>query len=423
MMEDDVSEEVKAATQATVRPLITESSTAESSTVQVVLEDLGSNLLQIPDYQRDCDQWSIETKSLLIESVINNLTIPAFFFEVLQRDGIEVNEVVDGQQRLTTLSDFYNGKFTMVSADEAPYISPYSLHYAGKGYQDLPITYQQAFKRYRLTIIKLRNLGDMRLEVFRRINQGGTPLSGQDIRLAYYGEGSRAVAFIRIAGIYDCERPSAVRFLSSVEGRFGMRYPWVGPAANFWNEWWSEKDVSRGQVPSEMFLWSMISVDAGRLNNLLKDSGTLSKIRCRYNNAIEEALDSYVSYLNCQDHNAEEPPYFMTYQELTDEFFPKFMTAFAMIVLRGPSITVSKYRAIASVIGSLYKKNVDLDAITPDQWTSLIEFIRKPTEVARANGTTYPYGKGRWEGNGGYYRQFDVVDSIVSKIINEPTKA
>ena len=45
----------------------------------------------------------------LIESVINNLTIPAFFFEVLVEGGIEKNEVVDGQQRLTDGAFVYNG--------------------------------------------------------------------------------------------------------------------------------------------------------------------------------------------------------------------------------------------------------------------------------------------------------------------------
>jgi hypothetical protein len=44
--------------------------------------DLNDGTLRIPDYQRDADQWDKSTKSLLIESVINNLTIPAFFFEV-----------------------------------------------------------------------------------------------------------------------------------------------------------------------------------------------------------------------------------------------------------------------------------------------------------------------------------------------------
>ena len=78
-----------------VKPLITESSTSESTNVEVVMNDLRDKILRIPDYQRDTDQWDDTTKSLFIESVINNLTIPAFFFEPIQEEGVEINEVVD----------------------------------------------------------------------------------------------------------------------------------------------------------------------------------------------------------------------------------------------------------------------------------------------------------------------------------------
>ncbi len=46
------------------------------------MNDLRDEIVTIPDYQRDSDQWAEPTKSLLVESVINNLSIPAFFFEV-----------------------------------------------------------------------------------------------------------------------------------------------------------------------------------------------------------------------------------------------------------------------------------------------------------------------------------------------------
>lgn len=62
------------------KPLIPESSTSESTRVDSVLKDLEDGIIQIPDYQRDSDQWDEVTKSLLIESIINNLSIPAFFF-------------------------------------------------------------------------------------------------------------------------------------------------------------------------------------------------------------------------------------------------------------------------------------------------------------------------------------------------------
>src|SRR5271165_4900182 len=133
-----------------VRPLIPESSTSESTTVEVVMNDLRDQTVRIPDYQRDSDQWAEPTKSLLVESIINNLSIPAFFFEVRLDGGVEMDEVIDGQQRLTTLFDFFNGRFSLVDSQEAPYLSPNSVHYAGKRFDQLPEAYRQAFKKYQL---------------------------------------------------------------------------------------------------------------------------------------------------------------------------------------------------------------------------------------------------------------------------------
>ena len=45
-------------------------------------------------------------KSLFIESVLNRLTVPAFYLAADINDPDRF-EVVDGQQRLTTLKDFF----------------------------------------------------------------------------------------------------------------------------------------------------------------------------------------------------------------------------------------------------------------------------------------------------------------------------
>ncbi|MGZ9219934.1 MAG: DUF262 domain-containing protein [Candidatus Binatia bacterium] len=262
-----------------VRPLILESSTSESTTVEVVMNDLRDDIVKIPDYQRDSDQWAESTKSLLVESVINNLSIPAFFFEVNVDGGVEYNEVVDGQQRLTTLFDFYKSKFPLVDSQDAPYLSPNSIHYAGKTFDQLPQAYQHAFKRYRLAVIKLRNLGEMRLEVFRRINQGGTPLSGQDIRLAYYGEKSPSLALIRLSGVYDPDRLAAKRFIQNAKGEFGISYPWNSPSAlETWRDWWEEKEIARGQTASETFLWSLVTAQVEQLDSILQNDSALQKL-------------------------------------------------------------------------------------------------------------------------------------------------
>lgn len=404
-----------------IKPLVSESSTAESSQVQMVLNLLSEGDIFIPDYQRDSDQWSQETKSLFIESIINNLTIPAFFFEVSLRDGVEVNEVVDGQQRITTLNDFFENKLRLVDSDDAPYISPFSIHYAGKTFHELPIQYQKSFKNYKLSIIKLRNLGDMKLEIFRRINQGGQPLSGQDIRLSYYGDTSPSVAFIRLIGIYDKGRRSSNRTIESVKLNYGFNFPWSSEEFEIWHDWWGDKEIAKGQTPSEMFLWSLISVYHNKLNDLLSNSDALHNMHCKYNGTMDEALDAFCAYLKYQDSNSGSPRlFFENANELVDDFSKFFMDWFSYIAINFSSIKVQRYRLIASVIGALYV--LDADPAIASRDSEVIEkiagLIRSPIDTAKQMKKSYPAGKGRWGGGGGYYKQFEFIHDVTRSILS-----
>ena len=91
----------------------------------------------------------------------------------------------------------------MSASDKVSYIAPQSILYSGKKIKDLDKKLQRIFLSYPLTIIYLpKDLKlETKLEIFRRINEGGTPLSGQDIRLAYYSE-SKSVTLIRLVGIH-----------------------------------------------------------------------------------------------------------------------------------------------------------------------------------------------------------------------------
>lgn len=403
-----------------IRPLIPESSTSESTTVEVVMNDLRDGIVQIPDYQRDSDQWAEPTKSLLVESVINNLSIPAFFFEVNVESAVEKNDVIDGQQRLTTLFDFSKNKLRLVDSQDAPYLSPNSIHYAGKTFDELPAAYQQAFKRYRLAVIKLRNLGDMRLEVFRRINQGGTPLSGQDIRLAYYGDKSPSLALIRLVGIYDRTRLAANRFLVSAKNQYELSYPWTDSSAQeVWQEWWQDKEIARGQTASETFLWSLVVSQVLQLDAILQNDGALQKLNARFNRAIDEALDAYCAQLRWQDANSSTPPAVMPFKEMRDEFFPHFQRWIASLLgQKGPSLPVSKHRIVAAIIGAAYRAKVDARKFSEQQWTNVVEFVRRPQELAKKLEHEWPVSKGRWDGMKGYRVQMEAAQAIILKIAN-----
>ena len=132
-------------------PLVTDQTRAQSENIETVVARLRSGRLQIPDYQRDNDQWDQRKESLFIESLLNNLTVPAFFFAQVEGS----IEVVDGQQRLSTISKFANGDLRLSNDESVVYLTPQSVHYRGKIFSELPLSLQAVFNDYPLTIIYL----------------------------------------------------------------------------------------------------------------------------------------------------------------------------------------------------------------------------------------------------------------------------
>ncbi len=267
-------------------PLVQDTTKAQSESIETVLSRLKSGRVYIPDYQRDAEQWDSHKKSLFIESVLNNLTIPAFFF---CEDENRNYEVVDGQQRLSTIWDFFENKLIISDDSKIDYMAPASALYAGKKYEMLIQTLKNIFNDYPLTIIYLPKSLPLqtKLEIFRRINEGGTPLSGQDIRLAYYIR-SKSVTFIRLVGIYSnstdfvednlesdddstfTKKPFQ-RMLELAKGK-GISHPWDNfpETSERWYEWWQGKDKAKGQTPSLMFIWYLVSLERDKLDALLK---------------------------------------------------------------------------------------------------------------------------------------------------------
>lgn len=187
----------------------------------------------------------------------------------------------------------------------------------------------------------------MRLEIFRRINQGGTPLSPQDIRLAYYGKDSPSLALIRLAGVYNHEKPATKRFLDRAK-KFKIEYPWKNEVAReCWMEWWDGRDIARGQTASEMFLWSMVSAQVETLDSLLQNDSALQALKCRYNGAVDTALDAYCAQLSYDDNNLKTPPVLMPFSEIRDRFFPAFENWITYILSqKAPNLDIRKMAAL-----------------------------------------------------------------------------
>lgn len=173
------------------------------------------------------------------------------------KTGRERRQVVDGQQRLTTIRDFLHGGFALAPESDVEYAENVGPLIQGKKFSELDPEICQQIEGYTLNFIVLpKNLDlKLRLEIFRRINEGGVPLSAHDLRLATFGE-SKNVYFIRLAGVFDSARDGSNRMIVAGKEKFGLEYPWQNPSA--WKAWWTDTTHASGQAPSQMFLYYVL---------------------------------------------------------------------------------------------------------------------------------------------------------------------
>ena len=137
----------------------------------------------------------------------------------------------------------------------------------------------------------------------------------------------------------------------------------------------------------------------------------------RFDRAIDEALDAYCAQLRYQDTDANIPPALMTFAEMRDRFFPHFETWFGLLLgQKGVNLPVSRHRMVAAVIGAAYGSGVDASHMSDQQWTNLVELIRRPQDISAKFGNVWPVSKGRWDGAKGYRAQIAIVQTVVKKI-------
>jgi len=136
-----------------------------------------------PDFQRR-PRWSREQQSRLIESFIMNVPVPPVF---LYETEYSRYEVMDGRQRLTAISEFYEGRFALEGLTQWAELN-------GRIYQKLPEQVRRGIdRRYLSSIVLLHETAKsadqaarLKQLVFERINTGGEDLSPQEKRNALF---------------------------------------------------------------------------------------------------------------------------------------------------------------------------------------------------------------------------------------------
>ncbi len=150
------------------------------STVYGIKSRINTN----PDYQRPA-VWTRSQKQLLIDTILRNYDIPKLYWRKTGKNP-DTYDVVDGQQRLRSIWEFFSGEFKM-QRDADP-INGHKI--AGFAYKDLPDDIRMQFDIYPLDVVLVEvdnddNDDEIR-EMFLRL-QNGTTLKAQEKRNAYPG--------------------------------------------------------------------------------------------------------------------------------------------------------------------------------------------------------------------------------------------
>jgi len=146
-----------------------------------------------PDFQRNF-VWSDIQKSLLIESMLLKIPLPAFYFS---EDKYGRYQVVDGLQRLTVINQFLNNEFKLRNLQylnqlEGLYFSE-DLEKKISSKKALYEPYDSRVESTQLNINVIEASSPLRVkyDIFYRINTGGRPLNRQEIRNCFATEKTR----------------------------------------------------------------------------------------------------------------------------------------------------------------------------------------------------------------------------------------
>jgi len=145
------------------------------SVVDVIRRIQKKTFVLDPEFQRDF-LWDEYLQSRLVESVLMRIPLPVFYIAESKSGSLIV---VDGLQRLTTLSRFYAGELTL-SLPDNPELN-------GLVYSTLPQRLRDRFEDGQLVffIVDPKVPERVRLDIFERVNSG-RPLTRQQMRNAIY---------------------------------------------------------------------------------------------------------------------------------------------------------------------------------------------------------------------------------------------
>lgn len=229
---------------------------ASNRRLRVLLTAIGNgSLVPQPDFQRRL-VWTNKDKVEFIKTVLEGYPFPEIYIaagHVDTKTGEGAEVLVDGQQRITTLYQYFKGSPDLrLPADTLPY-------------NELSEPLQVAFLEYKVVV---RDLGNMPIEqikqVFQRINSTSYGLNAMEIHNARYGGEFKDLAekvsqleFFdenRVFTATDIKRMNDVLYcagmLATVMSTYFNRDNEIEPYLDKYNETFPEKERILGEISS-----------------------------------------------------------------------------------------------------------------------------------------------------------------------------
>lgn len=164
--------------------------TVKTQTIEYDLETLvkkiDRNIIQLnPDYQRN-HRWENDYSSRLIESLILNIPVPLIYISQDVDVDVEVDEeevsrysVIDGQQRLTAIYRFFKNNYALEGLEVLSDLN-------GSYYKDLPPFLTRRLEERTIRCLRIDSTidGQVKYDIFERLNSGSVKLEAQELRNA-----------------------------------------------------------------------------------------------------------------------------------------------------------------------------------------------------------------------------------------------
>lgn len=125
---------------------------------------------EIPEWQRQ-EVWSRSKKQNLIDTILRGWKLPKFYFLKLS-DEPKQYEVVDGQQRLATIFEFFDNELRLSDAS--------AKEFGGRCYDDLSDRVTDTFDDYEIEYDEIEDASEEDVKKFFQRLQEGLPLTSSE---------------------------------------------------------------------------------------------------------------------------------------------------------------------------------------------------------------------------------------------------